>query len=157
MLYIYRHSPLWKTEVHSITRPENRLVLKKFIIIVIICFHDNRSRDRLIFMMGIPIQTWDPFYKHGLTLIPQWIVNTCPVKCGMKLLIHCTDGTVEVNKLWYFLSIFDGGVNSLLKFNFSEYKHISYLQGQYFVLWWPGEDHIFGWKKYHTCKDVHFS
>ena len=28
------------------------------------------------------------FYEHGLILIPAYIVITCLVKCGMKLLIH---------------------------------------------------------------------
>ena len=31
------------------------------------------------------------FYYHGLTLISAWLIITCPVKCGMKLL-----ATVEV-------------------------------------------------------------
>ena len=29
-----------------------------------------------------------PFYKQLLRLIPAWIRNHIPVKCGMKLLIH---------------------------------------------------------------------
>ena len=35
-----------------------------------------------------------PFYWHTLILIPTWII-TCPVKCGMKLLIHSQTSTIN--------------------------------------------------------------
>ena len=37
---------------------------------------------------------WDPSY-HGITLIPAWIPNYMPSKCGIKLLIHPQTSTVK--------------------------------------------------------------
>ena len=38
------------------------------------------------------IHHWDPFYKHGITLILPWINNNM---CGMKALIHSRTSTVQ--------------------------------------------------------------
>ena len=35
-----------------------------------------------------------PFYYYGLTLIPAWISNHMPIKCGMEILIHYLTSTV---------------------------------------------------------------
>ena len=55
-----------------------------------------------------------PIYEHGLTLIPEWLAITCPVKCGMKLLIHSQTSVVAPLK-------FSGEVISLTK----KLKHVS--------------------------------
>ena len=45
-------------------------------------------------------KNWDPFYEHGLILIPAWKLITCPVKCGGKLHIysHADNPIIRVNK-----------------------------------------------------------
>ena len=49
-------------------------------------------------------ETWGPFYKHGLTLIPAWIRNCIHIKCGMKLLIHSQTSTVQPLKFGNVIS-----------------------------------------------------
>ena len=36
----------------------------------------------------IEITAGAPFYQHGLPLIPTWLSNHIPLKCGMELFIH---------------------------------------------------------------------
>ena len=41
-----------------------------------------------------PIGSRGPFYQHGLTLIPAWIIYHMPVKFGIQLRIHSQTSTV---------------------------------------------------------------
>ena len=55
-----------------------------------------------------------PFYKHGLILLPVWIINQLPVKCWMKLL---SIPKIKWSNCWSLIkdNLFPIGCNHLSK------------------------------------------
>ena len=71
--------------------------------------HEQRITANVLFYLNV--SHWDPFYKHGLTLIPAWISNYIHFKCRVNLFIYSQCSTVWkwMNK---FIPHFSGHVIS---------------------------------------------